>query len=309
MIFESCHVASGQLFQWKGSVQVPEAIVLKHALMPAEPEDGFRILLKSLPATEAAACDAWCAELGTELSEAALDMNVHAWECFSRVRRALKTGRVSLLYWSDDQARMDAEVLKRWLCRRLECDAAKQRLRSQVREELLHLPEAYMRYADAQITERLLESREYRGAERLFVYVSMPREPDTHVLITHALESGKRVYVPRCLPAQRMEGVRLLSMHDLVPGRYSIPEPRVCSETAEASEVDMVIVPCMSVTRDGKRLGHGGGYYDRYLAHSETFRVCLCYARLLQTEIPVNVLDCPMHAILTEEGMLYCQRI
>ena len=45
-------------------------------------------------------------------------------------------------------------------------------------------------------------------------------------------------------------------------GAYGIAEPAV----DEQLEPDVIVSPCVAVTRAGMRLGNGGGYFDRYLA-------------------------------------------
>lgn len=51
--------------------------------------------------------------------------------------------------------------------------------------------------------------------------------------------------------------------------KWGIPEPATGSrdrmEDIATSATDLVIVPAVAWNSDGKRLGYGGGYYDRYL--------------------------------------------
>ena len=81
-----------------------------------------------------------------------------------------------------------------------------------------------------------------------------------------------------------------------------ILEPTVTTETISAEELDLIVVPCVSASTGGKRLGHGAGYYDRFLAHSSGNAICLCFERMLRDDIPMDEYDVWMPAVLTENG-------
>ena len=171
--------------------------------------------------------------------------------------------------------------------------------------------------ADAAITAHILSSELYRSAGSVFCYVSMPGEPDTCHILEDALRTGKEVYVPKCLPGGRMLAVRIRSLAELAPGMLSIPEPVGFRDAncAAARQPDLILVPCVSVTREGIRLGHGGGYYDRFLAEASgqaakndgprrPVTLCLCYEALLAEDLPADVHDVPMDWVVTESGII-----
>ena len=53
----------------------------------------------------------------------------------------------------------------------------------------------------------------------------------------------------------------------------------------------------------GQRLGHGGGYYDRFLSQYRGGTVLLCREQLIRQEIPVEPHDYPVPWVLTERGL------
>ncbi len=53
------------------------------------------------------------------------------------------------------------------------------------------------------------------------------------------------------------------------------------------SEFDLVMVHCVACSKDGRRTGHGAGYYDRFLSVSDLTRLRLCFEKLL-TDIPLE---------------------
>ena len=148
----------------------------------------------------------------------------------------------------------------------------------------------YVQAASDDIQSQLLSSALYQNAESIFTYISMPQEPSTDRIILQAFADGKRVYVPKCVHG-RMLSVRISDMRDLRSGAYGIPEPVDCTETKTADELDLIIVPCVAASPDGRRLGHGAGYYDRFLGGTAEKTVCLCFRALLRADIPAEETD------------------
>ena len=62
----------------------------------------------------------------------------------------------------------------------------------------------------------------------------------------------------------------------------------------------LILVPALCYDRLCRRLGQGGGYYDRYLAGYGGATVGLCREGLLQEAVPVEAHDRPVDCVLTE---------
>ena len=179
--------------------------------------------------------------------------------------------------------------------------AEKNALRRELRDWAAKLTEDYRRASDAAIRQSILDSEVWQSAKAVFVYVSMWTEPDTRALLEDALAAGKALYVPLCRPGGVLEAVRIRSVGELRPGTLSIPEPPEDGERAQTP--DLAVVPCVCASRDGRRLGHGAGYYDRFLEKTPCRTLCLCYEALLSEEIPTDEHDVRMDAVVTEKRM------
>ena len=177
----------------------------------------------------------------------------------------------------------------------------KRRLRAAMRERLKALPEDYIESAGRSIGRKVPGLPLYREASSVFVYVSTPKEPDTRGIIRRALEDGKAVYVPKCTDG-RMYAVRLRDPEALVPGAFGIPEPEDMGETIQAPDIGVILAPCLAACPDGRRLGHGGGYYDRFLEGAPERTVCLCFGRMLLEDIPAEDTDVRMAYVLSEDA-------
>ncbi len=185
---------------------------------------------------------------------------------------------------------------------KLRCDtvAQKAELRKRKGEELAALPESYIKSSDELIAKKLFAMPEYAAAERVFAYYSVGREVSTLEIIEHTLSCGKQLALPVCEAKGKMYFVLVNSLSELKSGRYGIPEPPEDGETVTPTTDDIIIVPALCADKSNNRLGHGAGYYDRFLSQTECFSVCLCRARLLEDELPAEPTDVKVSAVITE---------
>ncbi len=182
---------------------------------------------------------------------------------------------------------------------------AKRALREQVRRQAAAMSAQEAADSSGRIARDVLSSLWYREARSVFLYISVGKEPDTRVLLRQAMEDGKKVYVPRCREKPVMDAVRLTHLEALRPNQYGIPEPEA-GETAE--RIDLTIVPCLSVSPAGDRLGHGGGYYDAFLQTHPCRTLCLCHLALILEDIPHGEEDVRMDALTFGEGIILCHK-
>ena len=177
----------------------------------------------------------------------------------------------------------------------------KMRIRREARQISMNLDPAYRAEASRSITGQVLALPEWQHARTVMAYVSMPEEPDTKELIEAALEDGKTLLLPRCADRSVMEALPVTDMKTLVPGLLGIPEPPA-AEGYEAPEPEVILVPCVAATPNGIRLGHGAGYYDRFLAAHRGMTVCLCFRLLLRSDLPAEDTDMPVDLVVTDAG-------
>ena len=181
----------------------------------------------------------------------------------------------------------------------------KKRVRKMLKEITAGLSEGYKREASEIITRKVLALKEYQNAGSIFLFINMKGEPDTSALIAKALADGKKVYVPRCLGGGIMESVRLRSMEDVQAAPpYGIPEPKKEIPATDPAEYDaeetLALVPCMGGSRDGRRIGHGVGYYDRFLEGRKMRRVMLVFEKQILEDIPCDQYDLRMDRVISE---------
>ena len=148
-----------------------------------------------------------------------------------------------------------------------------------------------------------MELNEYKSADCVFCYVSTEKEMDTFSILQDILQSGKHLGVPKCTGKGIMNVYEIHSLQELYLGAYGILEPKEDPERLIQPEaIDFAFIPCISCDRSGRRLGHGGGYYDRYLEKTHCVKAALCREELLVDEIPVEEHDLRMDFVISEKG-------
>jgi len=104
------------------------------------------------------------------------------------------------------------------------------------------------------------------GGGAVAVYLASPDELDLSNFIREMLDRGVTVVSPRWNgETYALAKIKGLDDANLRRGPMNILEPAE-AEIVEPSEVAAWIVPGLAFTKDGKRLGYGGGWYDRLLA-------------------------------------------
>lgn len=176
----------------------------------------------------------------------------------------------------------------------------KQHLRCTMRKLTRSLSARYRAESSRAITARLLSLPEYRTAETIFCFVGTEQEIDTVPVLEDALASGKRLCVPRCSSNGSMELRQITALAQLSAGAYGILEPPDSAPSVPIDAVDFAVLPCLTCNHLGHRLGRGGGYYDRFLAHYRGGTVLLCREKLIRDEIPLKPHDYPVPWVLTE---------
>ena len=151
--------------------------------------------------------------------------------------------------------------------------------------------------ASAAIFSAVERLPEFRAARTVAVFAALPDEPATDEVLAR-WASTRRVVLPRVEgDAMRFYACR---PDALVFGAFGILEPQG-ERPCPAGEIDLVVCPGVAFTADGRRLGRGRGYYDRYLGDPafRGFRVGVCYAHQLLDDLPVEPHDVRMDRVIT----------
>ena len=120
------------------------------------------------------------------------------------------------------------------------------------------------------------------------VYLASPQEIDLSPFIRKMLAMGAKVVAPRW-NGETYELAVLKGLDDahLCKGPLGILEP-AAAEIVSPKEVGAWLVPGLAFTRNGKRLGYGGGWYDRLLAEAskDAVKLGIAYAFQVVDDLP-----------------------
>ncbi|MBS0261172.1 MAG: 5-formyltetrahydrofolate cyclo-ligase [Planctomycetes bacterium] len=160
------------------------------------------------------------------------------------------------------------------------------------------------------ICEKFVGLPEYQSAKTVMFYVDVRTEVRTRDYLATALTHGKKIVVPWCNDQGELELFWLQSMEDLSIGMYKILEPKaelrhLPDRQVPVQELDLIMVPGVAFTREGARMGHGKGYYDKLLEHARADAplVALAFECQFFPEIPTQSHDVFMDKVISETAI------
>jgi len=179
---------------------------------------------------------------------------------------------------------------------------AKAALRARVLARRRGLAEDERAAAGRQLRDAVLGLPELQMAGTVAAYVAIGTEPATQGLIFALWKRGTYVLLPVLLPGGDLDWATYEGPDSLAPGRRGLLEPGGDRRgVAAICSADLVVVPAVAVDRAGRRLGRGGGSYDRALARvgPAILTVALLYDGELVDEVPAGEHDQHVRAAAT----------
>lgn len=156
---------------------------------------------------------------------------------------------------------------------------------------------------DAFLRERFMTLPEVYAAANVMAYVSTAREPDTMPLLQKLLSMGKCLLLPRVSGDGFMEARAVSDLAVLVRGAFGILEPDSTAPLIAPDKIEVVLVPGVAFDLERRRLGRGGGYYDRFLPETHAFTAALAAPVQLLPEVPAESHDVCVDCLITADGI------
>ena len=185
---------------------------------------------------------------------------------------------------------------------------AKRLLRRRIRQARAVRSEEQRADADRRRASLLLDA--VRPGATVACYLSTGGEPHTLDLVDRLVAAGHTVLVPLLAGRHDPAWARYAGRGRVRPGLWGIPEPVGVGdapvEEVPLSEADLVLCSGLAATRDGRRLGVGGGWYDRALGAARPgvpVWMLLDDADVVD-DLPTEPHDRRVDAIVTQSGIL-----
>ena len=170
-------------------------------------------------------------------------------------------------------------------------------LRREIREKKRAMTAEEIRCRSEKLGELFLATQAYKEAKAIYGYLPYNQEVRTVPMLERALQDGKKVAVPKVY-GDTMRFIYLEDMSCVETGYAGIPEP-VADEPVAEDKTALVLMPGLAFTKEGDRMGYGGGFYDRFLAEEPNHpTVALCYEFQILESLPTEEYDIPVDCVL-----------
>jgi 5-formyltetrahydrofolate cyclo-ligase len=153
----------------------------------------------------------------------------------------------------------------------------------------------------AQLTAHVLAELDIPAGVPVSGFWPMGEEIDIRPLLVALHERGHLVLLP-----ETPERGRPLFFRRWRPGCEMVREPfGTLRPVGPRGMPEVLFVPLLAFDRDGYRLGHGGGYYDRTLAAlTGALAIGCAYAAQEVERVPIGPFDMRLDAVATERGVI-----
>ncbi|KDR08646.1 5-formyltetrahydrofolate cyclo-ligase-like [Zootermopsis nevadensis] len=194
----------------------------------------------------------------------------------------------------------------------MEIKTRKKSLRKELNIVVNSLPQEEIKRQSKILSQQVLQHPQYIDARSVSIYLSFDKEIQTAEILEDIFRSGKTCFIPRfCVGTSEMEMIKLHSLDDydnLPMNKWNIKQPPDDDNERisifDTENLDLVLIPGLAFTKNGKRLGRGKGYYDRFLAKcfrkfkTRPFTLGLAFREQIVSAIPTTDTDVIIDQVL-----------
>jgi 5-formyltetrahydrofolate cyclo-ligase len=182
---------------------------------------------------------------------------------------------------------------------------AKRDIRAAVLAARDALPEAEREERAAKISASFLALPEVGSADLVMLYWSFGSEPPTGNILAALRARGTTTALPR-IDGDGLDARSYAPGDPVTETSFGACEP-AAGTRVEPTAIDVVVTPGVAFDHRGRRVGYGGGYYDRFLptVAPEAVRIAIAFeVQLVEDDLPAGHFDLPVDVVVTEAKVL-----
>lgn len=189
----------------------------------------------------------------------------------------------------------------------------KNSIRDEVKRRISRLSEEDKNEASQNICLQLIWLQKIQAASHIYIYQSLRGEVCLNTLIEWALLNKKQIFVP-CSAEQKWGfggqtvwagWKKKLWWNEIIASFCPLNafdtfgDKSIKNDSEMVSSQSITIVPWRAFTLSGKRVGRGGGWYDRFLReHPSFYTIGVCFDCQIFPELPQDEWDIPMNEVI-----------
>lgn len=172
----------------------------------------------------------------------------------------------------------------------------KKQLRKAIKGKLAIMSDQERYEKSMRILEKLEQQAFFAEQTMIMAYWSFQYEVDTHPFVQKWYKS-KRIFLP-CIKNDTLEVVEYTGIECMQNlGSHGIMEP-AGDPIKHIDEIGLIIVPGLAFDLEGRRLGRGKAYYDRFLNSTKAIRAAVCFRSQIVDRVPSEPHDLKMNHVI-----------
>lgn len=181
----------------------------------------------------------------------------------------------------------------------------KPEIRKSILGERVLLGEQQHKELSFKVIENVMSMHETRNARRAAVFLPIRKEVDTMELIRKLVMSDTVVCLPVVDKEKGLSFSTFISFEELVKGEFGVLEP-LQKIPCEPESIDLFFLPGIAFDYQGRRLGWGKAYYDRFFNETKAkgLKVGLAFDFQVLSELPTEEHDILVDVVVTDKKVI-----
>ena len=182
----------------------------------------------------------------------------------------------------------------------------KERAREFIKDKFAQITVHEKKTFNDNIFKNFVELFDLKEPLRIGSYISKENEVSSEQINNYILEKGSELFLPKIYENQKLKKIkffRFFKNDSLIKGKYNLLEPKSLRKPIKPNYLDFIIIPVRAINKGNKRLGFGGGFYDRSLKNVDKLKfLSLCYEFQLNLSFKADSHDLELTTLIYPGG-------